>query len=411
MPMAVRDLVERMTARQPAMVKALRELVEVDSPSGDPTTLARAASRVSRQGAELLGEPPTVLERDGILHLRWGPERARILLLGHYDTVWPTGTAERRPPEERGGRLFGPGAFDMKAGIVQGWFALRELGRRADVAMLLTGDEERGSPTSSALVEAHAGAAAALVLEPSVGGALKTARHGVSQYQLTVHGRAAHAGLDPGRGVNAFVELAAQVQRIVAGFARLGDVIVTPGVARAGHAANVVPDLATCTLDIRARTTAAQRAADALLHNLEPDDPRARLELMLLSRCPPFESARSAALFELAGSVANRLGLPEPKGAEVAGGSDGNRTAALGIPTLDGLGAVGDGAHADDEHVVLDEMPGRTALVAGLLEALAPGPDGAAPVNHRSGEARATEAAGRARGARPGHRAEGRRAR
>jgi glutamate carboxypeptidase len=235
--------------------------------------------------------------------------------------------------------------------------------------MLLTGDEERGAPTSSDLIESHASAArAVLVLEPSAGGALKTARHGVALYRLTVHGRAAHAGLDPGCGVNAFVELTHQVQRLMAKVP--ADTILTPGVARAGHAANVVPDHATCTLDVRSRTAAAQRTVDRLLRGLEPDDPRARLELELVARCSPLESVRSAGLFALAQRVAESLGLPALAGVEVGGGSDGNRTAALGIPTLDGLGAVGAGAHAEDEHVVLAEMPRRAALLAGLIDAV-----------------------------------------
>lgn len=364
--------VDALMATLPAMVDELAALVRIDSPTGDAPVLATAAGEVARRGTALLGRAPVTLERDGIRHLRWGPARPRLLLLGHYDTVWPTGTPARRPPELRGGCLFGPGGFDMKAGIVQGWTALRALGPPDDVAFLLTGDEERGAPTSAGLIAEHAAAAeAVLVLEPSVDGALKTARHGVTLQRLTVHGRAAHAGLDPRRGVNAVVELAHQVLALTAAAAGRDDFFLTPSKAVGGHASNVVPEQASCTIDVRSRTLVAQEQAAAIVADLRPHDPRARVETEIVAGCPPLEASASATLFALAGRVAEGLGLEPLRGAEVGGASDGNRTAALGVPTLDGLGAVGAGAHADDEHVVVAELPRRTALLIGLLEAMA----------------------------------------
>jgi len=367
---AMTGRVAALRSRGEEMTAALARLVAADTPTGDLDQLARGAGEVARAGAEIAG-PPALLERGGIRHLRWGPARPRVLLLGHYDTVWPAGTPARRPPELRDGRLHGPGAFDMKAGIVQGLHALRDAGADGEVAFLVTGDEERGAPTSGELIDEHAaGAAAVLVLEPSADGALKTARHGVAQYELTVHGRAAHAGLDPEKGVNALVELAAAIGRLVESARALDGITLTPSVAHAGTAANVVPALASCAVDVRARTAQAQQAADALVAGLEPLDPHARIEWARTASCPPLEAERSAALFALAQEAAGDLGLGPLRGVEVGGGSDGNRTAARGVPTLDGLGAVGDGAHADHEHVVVDAMPARAALVAELIARL-----------------------------------------
>jgi glutamate carboxypeptidase len=365
-------LVEELIAMQPAMLDALIELVHVDSPTNDPPVLANAARDVAQRGAELLGRPPEMIEVDGIWHLRWGAPRPSVLLLGHYDTVWPAGTPAARPPQVDGDHLAGPGSFDMKAGIVQAWFALRSLQLPPQVTLLLTGDEERGAPTSADLIADHAAEAqAVLVIEPSEAGALKTARFGVKLYRLTVDGRSAHAGLDSQVGVNAFLELARQVVALTEAVADRDGVLLTPSNARAGHGANVVPALATCTLDVRARTRAALDDVGALVADLRPHDGRARVRADVVAGCPPLEGRASEKLFGLAQQVAADLGLGALRGAEVGGASDGNRTAALGIPTLDGLGAVGGGAHADNEHVVIDELPRRAALLAGLLNALA----------------------------------------
>jgi glutamate carboxypeptidase len=259
----------------------------------------------------------------------------------------------------------------MKAGIVQLFFALAAVGDRDGVGVLLTSDEEVSSPTSRALVETTAKEVeAALVLEPSAHGALKTRRKGVFVYRVGVTGRAAHAGLDPERGVNAAVELAHQLVAI-SGLARpeLGTT-VTPSLVQAGTSANTVPASATADVDVRARTREeAERVASAMAA-LRAALPEASLAVEQVASVPPLEHSASAALFARARELAAELGLPELTEAEVGGGSDGSVVAALGIPTLDGLGAVGDHAHAEGEFVFVAAMAERAALVAALVEDL-----------------------------------------
>jgi glutamate carboxypeptidase len=293
-----------------------------------------------------------------------------VLLLGHHDTVWPLGSLADRPCTVEGGVLRGPGCFDMKAGLVMAFHAAAGLD---GVTLLVTGDEELGSPSSRGLIEEEARAAsAALVLEASADdGALKTERKGVSLYDVSVTGRAAHAGLEPERGTNATVELAHQVLAIDL----LGDPVagttVTPTVARAGTTTNTVPATGSLAVDVRVRTLAEQDRVDRAMRSLRPVLPGARVEVRGGPNRPPLEAAASAALFERARAVAVRLGMPDLTGAAVGGASDGNFTAGVGTPTLDGLGAVGGGAHAEDEHVLVEALPGRTALLRALVEELA----------------------------------------
>jgi glutamate carboxypeptidase len=287
--------------------------------------------------------------------------------------VWPAGTTAHWPFAVDGDRATGPGVFDMKAGLLQGLHAMASCGVPG-VDLLVTSDEEIGSPSSRALIEREAGRSrAVLVLEPSVEGAPKTARKGVSMYRLLVHGRASHAGLEPEAGVNALVELAAQVG-VLTGLADPGcGTTVTPTVASAGTTANTVPAAAQVALDVRAWTAAEQQRVDAALRSLRPTVPGAVLELLGGVNRPPMEAAASAELMGLASRCAADLGLPLPAGRAVGGGSDGNFTAGLGVPTLDGLGAVGDGAHALGEWVSVAALAGRTALVASLVSALLSG--------------------------------------
>lgn len=360
-----------------AMVAALRTLVEAESPSSQPAALRACAAAVAALGEELLGAAPEWLEADGHPHLRWswGHAPARVLLLCHLDTVWPLGTLEGWPFTVTGGVASGPGAFDMKAGLVQGLYALAALGAegRDGVTVLVTSDEEIGSPTSRALIEQAArGVAAALVLEPSAGeaGALKTVRKGVATYQVDVTGRAAHAGLEPERGVNALVELAHQTLAL----RRVADpakgTTVTPTVASAGTTDNTVPAQALLRIDTRAATPEEQARVDRELHALRPVLAGARLTVRRETMRPPLPASASAELFGLAQRLAAELGIGPLEQATVGGGSDGNLTAGMGVPTLDGLGAVGGGAHAPGEHVRVAAMPQRAALVAALIEAL-----------------------------------------
>lgn len=356
-----------------ALIADLRTLVECESPSADPAALARSADLVARLGTERLGVAP---ERLGI-HLRWrlgGP--TRVLVLAHHDTVWPLGSLLTHPFGVTDGVLRGPGSFDMKTGLAMALHALGSLEDRTGVTLLVTGDEELGSPSSQTLIEDEArGAAAALVLEASAdGGALKLERKGTSIYRVLVKGRAAHAGLEPEKGVNASVELAHQVLAVAA----LGDpalgTTVTPTAATSGTTRNTVPAEAAVAVDVRARTVAEQQRVDTALRALTPVVPGAVLEIEGGINRPPLEAALSADLFARASRLAAAAGLPALTGVAVGGASDGNFTAGVGTPTLDGLGAVGGGAHADDEHVLVDRIADRTALLRALLHDLTPTP-------------------------------------
>lgn len=376
-------------ASLPAMLGDLRTLVGCESPSADLAAVARSADAVAALGARLTGMPPDRLVVDGRTHLRWrfGP-RPRVLLLGHHDTVWPIGSSATHPWSVEGGVVRGPGCFDMKAGIVQMFHAVAALADPGGVTVLITGDEELGSPSSRDLVEEEARrCSAAFVLEASAdGGALKTSRKGAETYLVRVAGRAAHAGLEPERGVNAAVEAAHQV----IGITGLGDTrrgtTVTATMLTAGTTVNTVPAHATVTVDVRAGLAAEQVRVGDALNALLPRLTGTTLEVVRQAHRPPLEPASSAALFRRARVLAGRLGLGELRGVAVGGGSDGNLTAAVGTPTLDGLGAVGGGAHGDDEHVVIAELPRRTALLAHLIEDVRAHPQGAHPQEFRPQE-------------------------
>ena len=377
------NLVGRMEARLQVMLADIEALVTCESPSADLSAVARSADVVARIGAQRLSAVPERVVVDGRTHLRWrlGDGPPRVLLLAHHDTVWPLGSLSAHPFAVTDGVLRGPGCFDMKSGVVMALHAAAELADAGGVTILVTGDEEIGSPSSRELIEAEAaGCAAALVLEASAdGGALKTERKGVSQYHVAVHGRAAHAGLEPERGVNATAELASQVLAIAALTDAGAGTTVTPTMMSAGRSANTVPDIGTVVVDVRTPDAVEQQRVDAAIRALRPCLAGARLEVTGGSNRPPLSAAASAALFDRAAGLAAELGLPQLRGAAVGGGSDGNFTAGIGTPTLDGLGAVGGGAHADDEHVLVSELPRRAALIAALVTDLLAADQAAAP--------------------------------
>ncbi|WP_344663077.1 M20 family metallopeptidase [Catenulispora subtropica] len=353
------------------MLADLEALVRCESPTGDRAATNRCADVLAAIGGRLLGTFPERLDHGGEVQLRWRFGRGdRVLLLGHLDTVWPIGTLERLPFTVVDGRITGPGCFDMKAGLVQMLHALAALDDTGldGVTVLVTSDEEVGSPASHALIQDEARRSrAALVLEASADGALKTARKGAGSHRLHVLGRAAHAGLEPERGANAAVELAHQILAIV----RLADpergTTVTPSVIRGGDTVNTVPGSAEVAVDVRAFSVEEQRRVAAGLAALRPRLDGTSLRVDSGPESPPLPPSASSALFARAEQAAARLGLAPLQGVAVGGGSDGNRTAAVGTPTLDGLGAVGGGAHADDEHVLADAMPRRAALLAELV--------------------------------------------
>lgn len=312
-------------------------------------------------------------------HLRasFGQGSRQILLLGHFDTVWPIGQLKTMPLKRENGRLYGPGIFDMKAGIALATLATRAvmaeggLGQ-CQVVMLWTTDEEIGSTTSRALIEAEAKrSATVLVFEPSLpGGGLKTSRKGVGQFEMCVRGVSAHAGLDPGKGISAVRELARQIIAIDDLQDPASGVTVTVGVIEGGTRANVVPAEARAIIDARAVTRADADRVERTMKALVPQIAGAQLTVTGGFDRPPLErTAAVAGLFAEAQAVARDLGLTLEEGS-AGGGSDGNFTAALGVPTLDGFGAVGDGAHALHEHVEIDALVPRAAVIAGLLARL-----------------------------------------
>jgi len=363
-------------AELPAMISMLDVLVSSESPSDDPARLEATADLVADLGGRLLGLPAVRVPAGGSPALRWDLPAVRcdvgpVVLLAHLDTVWPAGTLARWPFSITGDHATGPGAFDMKAGLVQGLYAMAALTRgglaHPPVVLLVTADEEIGSPAGRRVVEAAAtGAGAVLVLEASADGALKVARKGVGNYHVHFTGRAAHAGLEPEKGINALVA-AAQFALALEGLADpAAGTTVTPTRMTAGDTQNTVPARAVLDIDVRAVTVAEQqRVDDALRHFRLPGT--ATVEVEGGVNRPPLEEDAARELFGLAQRAADRCGLPALSCARVGGGSDGNFTAALGIPTLDGLGAVGAGAHAEGEHVITTAMPERAALLAALI--------------------------------------------
>jgi len=358
------------------MLAALRALVEAESPSADPAACLACAEVADRLAYELLGVRAERIESGGRIHLRWRfGVQPRVLLIGHLDTVWPAGTLARWPFAVTDGRATGPGIFDMKAGVVQLLFALARVQDRDGVVVLLTTDEELGSPTAKPVIEENAaGIEAALVLEPSADGALKTERKGVEVYRFTVTGRAAHAGLEPEMGANAAVELAHQVLAIAALADTVAGTTVTPSLVIAGTAVNTVPAQAVLHVDVRVRTAAEAERVGAAMRMLRPVTPGTTFEVERTIGVPPLERTASSELFGRAQEIAASLGLPPLTEASAGGGSDGNLLAGLGVRVLDGLGAVGGRAHAEGEYVEVAAMAERVALVAALVEDLLGGP-------------------------------------
>jgi glutamate carboxypeptidase len=368
------ELIENFQSKLHDMLGDLQQLVQAESPSRDPEAVAACATQVASMGERLLGAPPDRGEVGGRPHLSWMSGSPRVALLCHLDTVWPVGTIARLPFRVDGDRAYGPGIFDMKASIVECFHALAALPSRDGIELLITSDEEIGSPTSRPLIEALARRAqAVLVIEPSHGGALKIGRKGVGMYRLHIRGRAAHTGF-PHEGVNATLELAHQVLAV----ASLGDeeagTTVTPTVAAAGTTNNVVPAEAQVDIDVRVPNPAEQDRVDAALRGLQPSLQGATLRLSGGPNRPALEPSATMALFDVARRIGMEIGLGELTGASVGGASDGNFAAAVGTPTLDGLGCVGDGAHADDEHILVSSLPERAALLTALVQALLANP-------------------------------------
>ncbi|MEU9485578.1 M20 family metallopeptidase [Streptomyces decoyicus] len=350
-----------------AMLEDLRTLVEIESPSRDLHALTASAEAVAAVIESRLGGRAELLASDGGPHVHWAAGGdPKVLILGHHDTVFPLGTLERRPFTVEDGHATGPGVFDMLGGLVQAIHGLATLDDRSGVEILVTADEEVGSRSSRALIEERALACGAvLVCEGAAeGGGLKTGRKGCGTFRVSVTGRASHAGLEPAAGVNALIEASHQVLDIAAlGRPGIGTT-VTPTVASAGTLDNVVPAEATVIVDVRVESADEKDRIEAAFAGLAPHLDEAEISVQGAVSRPPMPESASAELF----AVARRL-LPGVEGTAVGGGSDGNFTAALGVPTLDGLGAVGGGAHADHEYLVTGAMAERANLIAGLVNA------------------------------------------
>lgn len=366
--------------RLPQMLAALRRFVVAESPSFEKAAADRCCSLIAEEwgkhGARL--ERIAQKHRGDHLRITYWPSKARpagrLLVLGHYDTVYSSGALRKMPFRVSGGKAYGPGVFDMKAGIVQALFALQSLrsanaGLRKRLVFLWTSDEEIGSESSRKLLETEARRSdAVFVLEPSFGprGLLKTVRKGVGEAEMIVHGRAAHAGLAPQEGVNAIHELVQQLTRIEKWNDLCRGFTINAGIIEGGTRTNVIPERARAVLDLRALGVSDMRRLERRLRSLRPIHRGARLEITGGFDRPPLERKMSAALFARAKLLAAQMNLALGE-CTVGGGSDGNFTAALGIPTLDGLGAVGDGAHSSHEHIIFNTMPARAALLAVLL--------------------------------------------
>ena len=362
------------------MLAELRDLVECESSSLEKEPADRCctllAAKFRSRGARVERLPQK--HRGDHLRVTWQPGRGRmagqLMVLGHYDTVYATGTLGKMPFRVRSGKAYGPGAFDMKGGLVQALFALEALqslrsAQNKRIVFIWNSDEEIGSDSSRKLIENEARRSdAVFVLEPSLGprGLLKTARKGVGEAELIVHGRASHAGLASNEGINAVHEIARQISRIESWNDLHRGISVNADIIEGGTRTNVIAERARAVIDLRALRLSDMRSVEKRLHSLRPFHRGARLEVRGGFNRAPLERKVTGALFARAKSLAAQMGLTLGE-ATAGGGSDGNLTGALGVPTLDGLGAVGEGAHSSREHLVIRAMPQRASLLAALL--------------------------------------------
>jgi glutamate carboxypeptidase len=381
-PLKPADQLRYFHKRQKEIVESIRQLVELESPSDIKQSVDRVGTVLASRFGELGGKIKVHLAEKFGNHLQVdfrapGEKRKPVLMLGHMDTVYPIGTISKMPCRISKGRIFGPGVLDMKAGIALALHAIEAMLAWNDgklprsLSLLLVSDEEVGSASSRPITEKLARqAVAVLVLEPAYGshGAVKTARKGVGEYTIQVTGVAAHSGLDFEKGQSAVIELAHQILEVAKLVDAKAGVTLNVGRISGGRRTNVVPASATASVDVRVSSAKDIPAIDAKLRRLKPLNPRCSISISGKMNRPPLErTAAVAGLYEKAREIAGNLGFTLSEAA-VGGGSDGNFTAALGIPTLDGLGAVGEGAHAAHESIIISELPRRAALLAGLID-------------------------------------------
>ena len=354
-----------------AIVEDLKRLVEFESPSEDLLACRGVVELAIQIANENLKPEAELIEENGRPVFWWGSKNPKVVLLAHLDTVWPKGSY--LPTWSVSGDVAkGPGIFDMKAGFLQALYAVKEIpSADSKVAIIATTDEEVGSQTSKALIERISkSASAVLVLEASLNGKVKTGRKGTSMYQIALHGRASHAGLEPEKGINATTEIAA----IVIEVAKLANpefgTTVVPTVMHAGTTTNTVPALATLDIDIRSYSAAELIRVDTAIKKLSAAHPQAKLEVTGGINRPPLETSATLELYEILEKVASEIGMDPVGHASVGGASDGNFAAAAGARVLDGLGAVGDGAHAPHEQILLSSIPSRVKLLTAFIKEL-----------------------------------------
>ena len=347
----------------------LDRIVSAESPSNDQALLQNCLGVIAEVGTDWLDAAPQRVDTDGVPNLLWAfGDRVEVLLLCHYDTVWPAGTIERWPFAVDGDRATGPGVFDMKAGIIQSFAAVSSLQERAGVAILVTGDEEVGSSRTRSLIEDTArGARAVLVPESSINGALKTSRKGPSYWTVTFVGRAAHAGLDPEKGASVITALSRWVPEVEKLNDKQAGTSVVVTMARAGTAMNVVPSIAEVMVDSRAVTIVEQERVDREIRLIPSGVDGVTVDYAGGVNRLPLEDRMSRDLKSRLDAVCERMGHPIIDGHPAGGASDGNITAALGVPTLDGFGAVGDHAHAEGEWASISELADRAVLMSALI--------------------------------------------
>lgn len=350
------------------MLAALEALVKLESPTEDLQACRDVIQLASEIATRVLGIPAEIREVNGRPVFWWGAPNPDVIVLAHLDTVWPKGSFEPLWTVE-GTTARGPGIFDMKAGFVQALYAMK--GTSGSAALIATTDEETGSATSKEFIkEISAQAKAVLVLEATLNGKVKTGRKGTAMYQVKIHGKASHAGLEPEKGVNATIEMAHAVLAINSMANPEHGTTVVPTTLHAGNTTNTVPDLAVLDIDIRSYSMADLQRVDAAIKGLTPVNPETRYEITGGFNRPPLETSSTMALYERAEKVAKELGMPPLGHASVGGASDGNFAAAAGAQVLDGLGAVGDGAHAAHEWVDISTLEVRSKLLHALIKDL-----------------------------------------
>jgi len=350
------------------MLADIEALVRCESPSDDLAACKKVVALASDIATRVLGVPAQIKDIEGRPVFWWGADSPEILILAHLDTVWPHGSYQPLW-EVNGDVIRGPGVFDMKAGFIQAIYALK--GIEGSVALIATTDEETGSFASRALIkDLSSKAKAVLVLEASLDGKVKTGRKGTAMYKISIHGVASHAGLEPEKGINATTEIA----HIVLGLSKLENpqygTTVVPTLMNSGNSANTVPDLAVLEIDARSFNESELERVDAAIRLLKPNLVGARIEVTGGLNRPPLQPSSTAALYERIERVAKEIGLAPLGSAEVVGASDGNFAAAAGAEVLDGLGAVGGGAHAPHEWVSLKTIEERSALLRAFIKDL-----------------------------------------